>query len=149
MTAPYMIGDFEFVSLKGMSSNGGPPETVRRTASPVQRPGTAGTGFVTTGVKGRPFAMASMVDVISKSVAQALCVAYEAAVNDELVEVIHAGANYNDEPTSNKYWILDVSASWRRVSTSLGGTCSGPYVVEAVWTLIPVYVAPPPPPPPA
>lgn len=140
--ALYKLGDFTFVNLTGLSMPGGAPETVRQTAVPVQRPGVAGTGFITTAIKGRPFQMRSIVDTTSVALAQQGIRAYEESVNDSLLELYHANTNYNLPPVYNKYWVLDVSAGWRKASVVVGGLTGGSVLVEAVWTLIPVYVAP-------
>ena len=134
--ALYKLGPFVFINLKGT------PETVRQTVVPVQRPGVAGTGFISTGKKGRPFQLQSLVDVMTVPLAQQAIVLYERAVNSELLELYHANTNYNAPPIYNKFWVLDVAADWRKASATVGGITGGTVIVEAVWTLIPVYVAP-------
>ena len=141
MTAPYSLGSFTFVNFHGMSGIGA-PQTVRKTAVPLQRPGVDGTAIVTTGTKGSIFQMRSFVDVASVSAAQVLIVAYEAAVNNELLQLVHGGTNYYATPILNQYWVLDVQAGWRRSSASVGGMAGGLVGVEAFWTLLPFHVPP-------
>jgi hypothetical protein len=138
----HSLGAFTFFNLENTAVRGGAPETVRRTATPIQRPGTNGTGFVTTGIKGRPFQMRSVVDVTTQAGAVVLIKNYELAVNKELVVMIHAGADYSATPVFCQYWIMEVTAGWRRVSCATGGLNGGNYFVEAFWTLIPVLVEP-------
>lgn len=138
----HSLGAFTFFNFENTALRRGAPEIVRRTAVPIQRPGTDGTGFVTTGIKGRPFQMRSIVDVATKAAAINLIKEYENAVNKELVIAIHSGADYSATPVFCQYWILDVAAGWRRVSCATGGLVGGNYLVEAFWTLIPVRVQP-------
>jgi hypothetical protein len=138
--ATYSLGSFTFINLEGIDTPRGAPETVRQASAIIQRPGVNGTGFITTGKKGRPFRMRSLVDVTSVANAQTLIVSYEAAVNAASLVLIHASTNYALTPVFNKYWVLDVQSGWRAAGASVGGLNAGLFIVEANWVLIPVYV---------
>jgi hypothetical protein len=138
--ATYSLGEFTFINFESLQRGG--PEIVRETSVPIQRPGVAGTGFIQTGVKGRPFQMRSIVDVVTRADAIALTALYEQALSKELLRIIHADADYSATPIFNLYWPWDVQHSWRKVSSAVGGLNGGTHIVEAIWTLIPVFVEP-------
>ncbi len=137
----YSVGSFNFISLSGVDTPNGAPETVRQVAAPIQRPGVAGTGFIQLGIKAtRPFRMRSFVDVADVSTAQTLIKSYENAINVELLKIVHANTDYSATPVFNQYWPMDVQAGWRRVAAAVGGLAGGVIVVEAFWTFLPVYL---------
>lgn len=134
------IGSFSFVRLSSVNGRADAVETVYQHTELIQRPGVDGTGMIQLGLKGDPFQLSSMVDVDTFANAQALRLNYKSIVGNGLYVVICAGTNYYN-PLGHKYYVLGVQAEASRIGKSAGGLVGGAQAkVEAIWTLIPVYV---------
>ena len=97
--------------------------------------------MIQTGKKGDPFQLASIVDVANWATAEALRISYTGLKNIGPQRVAVGGFDYYIT-VGNQYFVLDVKSSCRRVSATSGGLVGGGAlaVVEAVWTLCPVFL---------
>lgn len=143
--AVHSIGAFNFITLDGTAGPGAPPQIAREQSMLTQRPGVDGTGILQLGSKGRPFQMVSVVDATSVAAGHTLQSLYAAICNDALYTVIANDVNYATA-YNTQYVVLDVEPlGVRRVGAAVGGLSSPSLaVVAALWTLLPVYVAPGP-----
>lgn len=159
MTTPAnFIGPQPFVRLSLPGGRNDGMETVYQHGMVVQRDGVDGTAFVQTGVKGDPFQMSTLVDVDTFANAQSLRVIYKSLVSMNLYEVSVGGLNYYTV-FGHKYIVQDVKAEAVAIGRSVGGLVvnsigtpsADPSVkalarVDALWTLVPIYVGIPDPP---
>lgn len=138
VTAP----SFDFVRMTSTDGRADCIETVYQHGKILQRDGVNGTALVQTGIKGDPFQVSTMVDVADYASAVALKFNYKSVVNSELYSVVCGGVNYFSA-YGHKYIIVDVRSQASRVACSVGGlTNGGTGRVDAIWTMIPVYVGP-------
>jgi hypothetical protein len=134
------IGSFNFVRLSSVNGRADAVETVYQHTDIIQRPGVDGTGLIQLGLKGDPFQLSSFVDVDTFANAQVLRLNYKSLVGYGPQIVICAGTNYYN-PLGHKYFVLGVQAEASRIGKSTGGLVGGAQAkVDAIWTLLPVYV---------
>ena len=115
-------------------------ETVYQHTALIQRPGVDGTGMIQLGLKGDEFQLSSFVDVDTFANAQTLRLNYKSLCGASPQVLICAGTNYYN-PLGHKFLVINVQSEAARIGKSTGGLVGGAQArVDAIWTLIPVYV---------
>lgn len=139
------LGIFDFIKLEVDGQRGGAPPIPQMQLVPMQRPGTDGTIFTETGIKGEMFTVRTVRDVANIAVGNALGVYYQLADRSSAWVLVFQGIDYS--ATYNvRYVVQRVNQiSVVRLTGSKGGVMGGGAgaLVTATWTLMPVaYEAP-------
>jgi len=120
------IGTFDVISLTPR-----PPSATEQVVLET-RSGSDGVAAWKTGVRGRPYAVTTVVDANSLANAQALCTQYE-ALTGTLVSIRHAG-----QLMPFTVLVMQVDATPEKIVKGFGGTIGGQSdaIVRAKWKLI-------------
>jgi len=126
------IGAFQFASLSRA------PEAVRQGVEVEARSGVADVAIWRTGIRGEPFTVMSMVDVVgTRATADILYRNYEGAKGGNPVGMTQGGVII----ASAKFVVLDVRLIENTLmSIAKGGLNNGTVVLRAEWTLQPLIL---------
>ena len=132
------LGSYTFVSLHGGEA-GEVPKDLMQISQPIQRAGVDDTAFVFVGSKGVAFHAKTIATYDTFANAVTALVNYRILSGGTSVNMVWAGVDMSSV-YNLRYQVMKCDGNIKKMSCVIGGVpvAAGPYVLTAVWELIPV-----------